>query len=293
MDQVRVLDHGRGVCGRRDPRRDVFHPSAPGPGDWLRSPLPRGRGRGRGAQGRRQRQGCRREPRRHPGDRVRLRWCRPGSRCWPTSRCSPIMWRPISRSAPAVRCSAPACSWRWSGWGISIGMTVGIAMLVGLVLSVRGAAADPHHRDIRGGTGRSPMSSTGRVHPRGAVHRGWGRSRWVRCWTLLKISAPDPQRHPGSADVRTRPPPGSAGRHYPARHPVPHRRGHYRGDAAADRCAAVGVQSRHRAAGQLGRDHRGQRGFRLLHRSGDRRSVRLHGRPHRLVQQPDLRWWGS
>ncbi len=148
------------------------------------------------------------------------------------------------------------------GVGHLIGMTVGIAMLVGLVISF--GVLLPIRTIGTFGADESVADVIDGVFTHEVRFIGAGAIAVAAVLDAAEDPAPDHQRHPGSADVRTRPPPGSAGRHYPARHPVPHRRGHYRGDAAADRCAAVGVQSRHRAAGQLGRDHRGQRGFRLF-----------------------------
>ena len=179
---------------RRHPGRDVLDPAAPGAGDQLRPALPRGRRRRRGAEGRRRR--------RTPTCRGRRRG--PARACWPWSSgrvvsalfalhrrapgSSPARSSSYFRDRPGDDRLRPRMSLALLGVGHLVGLSVGIAMLVGLLIAWGGVVP------ILTATSRTP-----RARPRTSAPEVWrtkvrfigaGAIGIAAIWTLVKLIGP-------------------------------------------------------------------------------------------------------
>ena len=118
---------------------------------------------------------------------------------------------------------------------------------------------------------------------------GAGRDRGGGGLDAAEDPRPDRARHPGRRGVEPGPARRRHGRADRAGPADRHRRWDDRGRPDPDRRAAVGLPVGHTDRRPHRVDGRGQPGLHRGARRGDRGRRRVHGRTHRLVQQPHLR----
>ena len=173
------------------------------------------------------------------------------------------------------------------GVGHLVGVTVGFAMIVGLVISYFVLLPTLTWGDIPGGADVAGHRVEHLLPRRAIRRRGCHRRRGDL--DAAQDPRPDRPRHPGRGRLDPRAPrrrTGGADRTGP---PDLDRRRHDRGIADPHRTAAVVVPRQHGDHRQPTADHRGDPGLRRAPRRHPRVRRGVHGRPDRLVQQPDLR----
>jgi uncharacterized oligopeptide transporter (OPT) family protein len=173
------------------------------------------------------------------------------------------------------------------GVGHLVGVTVGVAMLVGLLISY--GSCCPRSR---GATCRAaPTCPTSCPSTFGHEVRfaGAGAIAVAAVWTLLKILGRSCAASGPAAVSSAARRGGGTGRAHRAGPADRHRRRDDRGVVDPDRRAAVGLPVRHAARRRHGLDDRVSLVYIVVIGAVIAAVAGLHGRAHRLVQQPDLR----